>query len=116
MQLLAVFLSAALAMAGAPPADTKIPTPPTDPSEADVERSHALYENGFKLYQEGSYDEAIVAFRSAYALSGEPTLLYNLALAAERAGDYDMALEYLQAYRVFAKNRLKLTGRCDTIR
>ncbi len=99
MKAIAIILSIALA---GPAADTSVPTPPSAPSEADQLRGKELFDNGYKLFQEGSYAEAIQAFRLAYATSGDPTLLYNIALAAERAGEYDLALEYLQAYRVHA--------------
>jgi len=99
MKLLCIILS--LALAG-PAADTSVPTPPSAPTEADQQRGKELFDNGYKLFQEGSYDEAIQAFRLAYSTSGDATLLYNIALAAERAGEYDLALEYLQAYRVHA--------------
>jgi tetratricopeptide (TPR) repeat protein len=102
MNLLAVLLSVTIATTGAAPADNAVPTPPAHPSEADQERAKEIFDNGYKLFQEGSYDGAISAFRAAYSMSGDPTLLYNIALACERAGEYDLALDYLQAYRVYA--------------
>jgi len=80
----------------------KPPPPPTNPSDEDMQRSTELFDNGKGLYLDGSYDAAIAAFEQAYALSGDPLLLYNIALAYDRAGDYDKAIEYLEYYRAFA--------------
>lgn len=78
------------------------PDPPTNASEGELERAKELFENGKGLYAEGSYTAAIAAFRQAYALSGDPVLLYNIALAHDRAGNFDEALEYLGYYRAYA--------------
>lgn len=101
----ALFIAAtAGATATAPLTAWAVPPPdaPAKPSAPDLERARELFENGKGLYQEGSYAAAIAAFRQAYALSGDPVLLYNIALAHDRAGDFDGALEYLEYYRAFA--------------
>ena len=72
------------------------PDPKSNPSAEDLDRAKELFENGKALYSEGSYDAAIAAFKRAYANSGDPVLLYNIALAYDRAGDYDGALENLE--------------------
>jgi tetratricopeptide (TPR) repeat protein len=114
MKLLAMFLSVSLI--GAPAA--RVPTPPSDPSPAEVARAKELFDNGYALFQEGSYDKAIAAFVSAYELSGDNGLLYNIALAHERAGNYDLAMEYLEAYRVHAppEERDQLAEKMDSFR
>jgi tetratricopeptide (TPR) repeat protein len=101
VNFIAVVLIASLASTG-PAVDTTVPAAPVAPSEADQLRGKELFDNGYRLFQEGSYGQAIQAFRLAYSTSGDPTLLYNIALAAERAGEYDLALAYLQEYRVYA--------------
>jgi tetratricopeptide (TPR) repeat protein len=65
-------------------------------------RARELYENGAMLYEEGRYDEAVVAFQAAYHLSKRPALLYNIANAQERAGKWAEAMESLNLYRAYA--------------
>lgn len=71
-------------------------------SGTDDARAKEIYENGVILYDEGRYDDAIVAFQEAYRLSERPELLYNIANACERAGRYREAYEALNRYRVYA--------------
>jgi len=69
--------------------------------DADA-RARELYENGTILYEEGRYEDAIVAWDEAYRLSNRHALLYNIANAHERAGDYEAAIEALGRYRAYA--------------
>jgi tetratricopeptide (TPR) repeat protein len=62
------------------------------------ERARELYLRGDRLYAEGSYDEAIVALKDAYQLSARAPLLYDIANAYERLGQYEEALHYLNQY------------------
>lgn len=71
--------------------------------DTDLDRAMELFQNGKTLFDEGNYEAAISAWQKAYDLSDRPTLLYNIASAAERLGDYDRALASLNAYRAFAK-------------
>ena len=89
--------SVPIASAAEPP-----PTPQTNPSPEDLERGRELFENGKSLYLDGSYDPAVAAFKQAYAVSGDPLLLYNIAQAHDRADKYDDAIEYFEYYRAFA--------------
>lgn len=66
-------------------------------------RAKELYENGAALYEEGRYEEAILAWEEAYRLSSRPVLLFNIANAYERLGRYDEAIDALSRYRAFAK-------------
>jgi tetratricopeptide (TPR) repeat protein len=50
------------------------------------------------LFQKQHYDEAIKAFRAAYAMKPEPEILYNIARVYERSGQIE---EALQSYRDF---------------
>lgn len=70
--------------------------------EADDARARELYENGAILYEEGRYEDAVVAFEEAYRLSGRPALLFNIANALERAGRWSDALDVLSRYRAYA--------------
>jgi len=69
--------------------------------EEDV-RARELYRNGEQLYEEGLYEDAIVAWERAYELSGRPLLLYNIANALERIGKWEEALRRINQYRAFA--------------
>jgi tetratricopeptide (TPR) repeat protein len=65
-------------------------------------RAKELYRNGEQLYEEGLYEEAIVAWELAYELSKRPLLLYNMANALERLGSWDEALHRINQYRALA--------------
>lgn len=68
-------------------------------------RARELYLHGDRLYAEGSYDEAMLAFQQAYALSQRPALLFNVANALERLGRYEEALVQLNLYLPHAPER-----------
>jgi hypothetical protein len=72
----------------------------TDANEA---RARELFENGSILYDEGRYNEAILAWREAWRISQRPLLLLNIANAQERLGSWREALESLNLYRVYAR-------------
>ncbi len=61
-------------------------------------QARALYLEGDRLYAEGRYEGAVVKFREAYQLARRPLLLYNLANAQERLGNYEDALDALRRY------------------
>ena len=73
-----------------------------DDSGASEQRARELYENGVILYDEGLYEDAIIAWEEAYSLSARPLLLYNIASAQERLGQWQKTLETLNRYRAFA--------------
>lgn len=70
--------------------------------EASLDRAVELFENGRILYEEGQYREAIVAWEESFRLSEKPGLLYNMASAHERLGEYSEAIEMIARYRAFA--------------
>ena len=114
-----LIVSLALAMTPAPAwASEPMPTAKANPSPEDLTRADDLFENGRALYQDGSYDGAIAAFKSAYELSGDPVLLYNIALAYDRMDSFDEAIEYLEAYRAVApaEERDALSEKVDSLR
>lgn len=117
-QLSSLIVAASIAFAPVVASAEPPPDPPTNPTDAELGRAKELFENGKGLYSEGSYPAAIAAFRQAYALSGDPVLLYNIALAHDRAGDFDSALEYLGYYRAFApeSERAALAEKEDSLR
>ena len=85
------------AQAGAPAA--------TDDRAANLKRAEELFRNGERLYTEGSYEPAILAFQESYELSKEPSLLYNIGNSYERLGDFANARRYLDQYRAFASEK-----------
>jgi tetratricopeptide (TPR) repeat protein len=92
-----VALVAALAMGGVPSVQARV-----KPSAADVRRAEELYDNGRKLYGEGSFGAAALAFEQAWELSGNTDMLYNAALAYDRADAFEQAISALDRYRALA--------------
>lgn len=117
-QLSSLIVAASIAFAPVVASAEPPPDPPTNPTDGELGRAKELFDNGKGLYAEGSYSAAIAAFRQAYALSGDPVLLYNIALAHDRAGDFESALEYLGYYRAFApeSERAALAEKEDSLR
>lgn len=110
---LAISLTSFPAAAFEPP-----PTPKAAPTAEDDARAKELFANGSELYKGGSYEPAIAAFTQAYALSGDPVLLFNISQAYDRAAKYDEAIEYTEYYRAFApaSERDSLTERVASLR
>ena len=89
--------------------------------DPDVARVEQLSVQGAELFQAGSYRDAIVRFKEAYALVPVANLLYNIALSYERLGDLDAAISYYEKFivaddadpevRGVALGRLKDLGR-----
>jgi tetratricopeptide (TPR) repeat protein len=73
-----------------------------EPTQTDIDRARELYDNGRRLYEEGSYGGAIVAFERAYELSADNNLLYNISLAYDRLESFEQALAFLDRYRALA--------------
>lgn len=70
---------------------------------ADDLRARELYENGALLYEEGDYDNAVIAWKQAWDLSPDkPLLLFNIANALERIGEWEEAYDFLSRYRALA--------------
>lgn len=111
-------LAAAVTLASSPALAEPPPTPPADPTQDQLDRAKVLFGNGKELYKEGSYEAAIAAFKTAYGQSGDAVLLYNIALAYDRAEMFDEALEYLEYYRAYApeSERDTLAEKEDSLR
>ena len=77
----------------------------SDDKAANLKRAEELFRNGERLYTEGSYEPAILAFQESYELSKEPSLLYNIGNSYERLGDFANARRYLDQYRAFASEK-----------
>ena len=91
--------------------------PADDEKSANLKRAEELFRNGERLYTEGSYESAILAFQECYELSKEPQLLYNIGNAYERLGDFANSRRYLDQYRAFApeKEREALSRRIQAL-
>ncbi|MBK6917094.1 MAG: hypothetical protein IPH07_06820 [Deltaproteobacteria bacterium] len=72
------------------------------PSAQDLARAEELFDNGRTLFAEGSYAAAATAFERAFELSGNLDMLYNAALAHDRAGEFEAAIDALDRYRALA--------------
>ena len=81
------------------PSFAQSPQPGTEAADA---RARELFQNGALLYDEGRYEDAIVAWEEAYRLSPRPLLLFNMANAMERLARWEDALAMLNRYRAFA--------------
>ena len=62
------------------------------------ENVQALIEAGATAFSEKRYEEALALFERAYALDDDPAYLFNLGLIADRMGDYEEAIRYLNLY------------------
>lgn len=80
--------------------EADVPDPELAGAQADQveEEARALFQAGRIAYDAGRYEEALERFRAAHELTDLPALLYNVALAADRAR-YDE--EALEAYERF---------------
>jgi tetratricopeptide (TPR) repeat protein len=97
----ALLLTCPLALAQEPPPGSQLPAGSQRNLTPD-ERARELYLRGDRLYAEGNYDEAVLAFQAAYELSRRPELLFNMANALERLGRYEEALHELNLYARYA--------------
>ncbi len=79
---------------------------PADEGESsegsEAQRARELFLRGDRLYAEGRYDEAVVAFQESFDMSGRPELLFNLANAYERLNRLEEALAALREYVPYA--------------
>jgi tetratricopeptide (TPR) repeat protein len=72
--------------------------PLDDPTQAREDAARDAFRRGDRLYLEGDYEGAVVSFEEAYALSGRIEMLFNLANAHERLGNYSEASVALRGY------------------
>jgi tetratricopeptide (TPR) repeat protein len=78
----------ALTLTVAPPARAGAPDSP----------ARQAFEDGRRAYNLGQFPEAVAAFETSYRLSGDPTLLFNVAQAHRQAGQLELALTAYRAY------------------
>lgn len=91
---LGLALPSARAQETAEPASTQGATVrPNDGSEA-----RRAFDRGLQAFEEAQYETALAAFEEAFRLGGQGEVQYNIALAAERAGQEEKALAAYRAY------------------
>jgi len=83
------------------PAEPAAPTAKASDS-ADIARASELFQNGKRLFREGSYEAAILSFKEGYRLSKRYQFLFNISQAYERMGEFGEAADYLDQYRAYA--------------
>jgi hypothetical protein len=64
----------------------------------DIDRAKKLFEEGIHLYQQGDWEGARRVFREADAEHHAPAIVYNLALAEEKLGHLQLAVDAYEAY------------------
>jgi hypothetical protein len=91
---LLTFALASTSVAGAraqPPPDA-----PAATSAAATERARKLFVEAARLYDEGKYPQAYVAFAAAWAIKKHPSIAGNLADCEVKVGKYRDAAEHLR--------------------
>lgn len=68
-----------------------------EPSEADA-AARVHFESGRAHFDSGNYELAMHEFQASWELSQRHALLYNLYVTAERLGQLDLAIDYLERY------------------
>jgi hypothetical protein len=80
--LLAAMLSAAVVHADG----ARWTAPAAEPSKAALDEAHARYIAGNRAVEQGRWADALVDFEKAYALSGVPSALFNVATTLRALG------------------------------
>ena len=89
--------SVALSLAGAPARAANDARPPAS-AGANATGVEQLNEEGAALYGARDYRRAIEKFIQAYAINGDPNLLFNIARCYEELGEVDAAIEKYEAF------------------
>jgi hypothetical protein len=93
-----LFLLTLALASGIPAAAQGQPRPdaPAATSAAATERARKLYDEAARLYDEGRYAQAYVAFAAAWAIKKQPGMAGNLADCAVKLGKHRDAAEHLR--------------------
>jgi hypothetical protein len=65
---------------------------------AEERAARTLHEEATRHFHRGNYDQAIVAYKAAYARAAQPALLFNIAQAYRAKHDRQNALSYYEAF------------------
>ncbi|NOY90649.1 MAG: hypothetical protein GXP55_05510 [Deltaproteobacteria bacterium] len=71
---------------------------PATVSRGEDAQARALFEAGTAYYDRGEYHDAYDQFVRSYEISRRPVLMYNASQAAERAGDLENAILWLERF------------------
>jgi hypothetical protein len=90
----------------------------TSPKSEELADEH--FTNGTRLFEAGKYIEAAKAFKSAYQIAPHPTVLVNIGLCYERAGDNVRAIEtyrlVLEDLHIDKSDAAKIRARMDELK
>jgi hypothetical protein len=105
---LSLLLLAFTLLMSTPAIAQSIPTAPTGkPSAADEATAKKSFESGLRLYGEGSYAEALIAFEQSYRLGGRASALKNIAQCHRNLKHF---VEAYEAYeQMLAKHDAQIT-------
>lgn len=76
--------------------DQVMTTPPT--GDMMTEEARTFFERGVAMFRRRRYDAALQAFTAAYNFARLPEVIYNLAVASERTGHTQDAIDYYREY------------------
>jgi len=66
---------------------------PKKPDAAAIKKANGHFKLGQEFFKSGQWDRAITEYQAALDLTGEPLMVFNIALAHDRAGRPEKALE-----------------------
>jgi hypothetical protein len=82
----------------APPPAAAAPSTAASVSAAKLAEARLHFQQGVALYKDQNFDAALAEFQGAYAISGEPVVLYDLGLTQKALFRYGEAIETLEKY------------------
>lgn len=65
---------------------------PKKPDAAAIKKANGHFKLGQEFFKSGQWERAIVEYQAALDLTGEPLMVFNIALAHDRAGRPEQAL------------------------
>ena len=93
-----------------------------DEEPAELEEAHARFKQGLQLYDEDSYQAALIEFQRAYDLAPVFRILYNIAQVQYQLQDYAAALRSFEKYlqdggtRIATARRTEVQKDIDSLR
>lgn len=87
--------------------------------EARIEKAKMAFSSGTQAYADGEFEAALASFQLAYALTGSPDLLYNIATVSDRMRHDEAALEAYEGYldaRPKSADREHVESRIEVLR
>lgn len=76
--------------------DQVMTSPPT--GDEMTQEARVFFERGVAMFRRRRYDAALQAFTAAYNFARLPEVVYNLAVASERTGHLQDAIDYYREY------------------